>query len=111
MAHAVFFYSHWIFLNISFLWPLPKISFRISKNPGQSLVATAAADYRATAAVHLSCDASSSGAHRGTTTRALDDPSVAQCANAIAGPTSAAASETIRLRRAAPCARRPLSRF
>ena len=32
----------WIFLNISFLWPLPKIFFQISKNPGQSLAATAA---------------------------------------------------------------------
>ena len=32
----------WIFFNISFLWPLPKIFFQISKNPGQSLAATAA---------------------------------------------------------------------
>jgi hypothetical protein len=37
MADAVFFYPDWIFFNI-FLWPLPKIFFRISKNPGQSLV-------------------------------------------------------------------------
>ena len=34
------FEPDWIFFKISFLWPLPKIFFRISKNPGQSLAKT-----------------------------------------------------------------------
>jgi len=34
------FEPDWICFKISFLWPLPKIFFRISKNPGQSLAKT-----------------------------------------------------------------------